>query len=135
MEEDKNGIRFGVYLDRDLLDQCDAAISQTNARSRSEFIADALEFYLAWLGSQNYSKVLTPALESVIDAKISGTEKRLSGVLYKQSIELAMLMHTVASLQSIDEDTLEDLRKLCVLEVRRLNGQLHLEDVVHFQNS
>ena len=75
MADETHSVRLGVYLDRDLVDRCDAALPKANAGSRSELIADALTFYLAWLDTGDYSKVLTPALESVIDARIKSTER------------------------------------------------------------
>ena len=97
MKQDQNAARIGIYIDKELLSRCDAAIPATNARSRSELISDALELYLAWLHSKDASKVLTPALESVIAGKIGDTENRLARVLFKQGVELAMLMHVVAA--------------------------------------
>lgn len=47
--ENKNGKRIGMYISEDLLDRCDAAIGKTNAESRSEFICDAIEHYIAVL--------------------------------------------------------------------------------------
>ena len=67
---DNDSKRIGLYIGKDLLKACDNAIAQTNAISRSEFISNAIEFYIAWLNSKNISKVLTPALESVISSKI-----------------------------------------------------------------
>ena len=81
---DNDSKRIGLYINQDLLNTCDNAISITNATSRSEFISDAIEFYIAWLNSKNVSRVLTPALESVISSKILDTEDRLARVLFKQ---------------------------------------------------
>ena len=67
MQTQKDSVRMGVYISKKLQDRVDHAIPKTDARSRSEFITDALELYLAWLDSYDYSKVLTPALESVIE--------------------------------------------------------------------
>ena len=97
MKQDQNAARIGIYIDKQLLSRCDAAIPAANARSRSELISDALELYLAWLHNKDASKVLTPALESVIAGKIGDTENRLARVLFKQGVELAMLMHVVAA--------------------------------------
>lgn len=101
---DNDSKRIGLYINQDLLNTCDNAISITNATSRSEFISDAIEFYIAWLNSKNVSRVLTPALESVISSKILDTEDRLARVLFKQGVELAMLMHVVAATNEITED-------------------------------
>ena len=73
MPENKNGKRIGLYINEELLARCDAAISKTNATSRSEFICDAVEHYIAVLTAKETSKVLTPALESVIGGKIASS--------------------------------------------------------------
>ena len=43
MPENKNGKRIGLYISEELLARCDAAISKTNATSRSEFVCDAVD--------------------------------------------------------------------------------------------
>ena len=133
MKQDQNAARIGSYIDKQLLSRCDAAIPAANARSRSELISDALELYLAWLHNKDASKVLTPALESVIAGKIGDTENRLARVLFKQGVELAMLMHVVAAANDIREQDLDALRKLCVDEVSRLGGKYKFDDAVRFQ--
>ena len=131
--KDNNSVRTGIYIDKNLLDRCDENISRTNASSRSEFISDSIEMYLSWLNSKETSKILTPALESVIGAKIAVTENHIARVLFKQSVELAMMMHVVAGAFEIDEDNLERLRGMCVDEVSRLCGRFKFEDAVRIQ--
>ncbi len=120
-------------MERDLLRRVDEAMGKTSARSRSEFISDALEFYIAWLHSEETGKVLTPALESVISGRIGDTENRIARVLFKQSVELAMLMHVVAATHSIRPEDVESLRKMCVGEVSKINGKFHFDDAVKLQ--
>ena len=130
---DNESKRIGLYINQDLLKTCDNAISRTNAASRSDFISNAIEFYIAWLDSKNTTKILTPALESVIGSKILDTEDRIARVLFKQGVELAMLMHVVAATNDITESQLKDLRKICVEEVRRNSGKYKFEDAFRFQ--
>ena len=130
---DNTSKRIGLYINQDLLKTCDNAISRTNAISRSDFISNAIEFYIAWLDSKNTTKILTPALESVIGSKILDTEDRIARVLFKQGVELAMLMHVVAATNDITESQLKDLRKICVEEVRRNSGKYKFEDAFKFQ--
>lgn len=120
-------------MDSSLLRRVDEAMGKTRARSRSEFISDALEFYIAWLHSEETGKVLTPALESVISGRIGDTENRIARVLFKQSVELAMLMHVVAATHSIRPEDVESLRKMCVGEVSKVNGKFHFDDAVKLQ--
>lgn len=133
MSKEQEPVRTGFYVEKELLNRADEAIQKTSARSRSEFISDALEFYIAWLHSEETSKVLTPALESVIGAKIKDTENRIARVLYKQSVELAMLMHVVAATHMVRPEDLESLRKMCVNEVSKVNGKFNFDDAVRMQ--
>lgn len=133
MKQEKEAIRTGIYIEKALLDRVDAAMSETDARSRSDFITKALEFYIAWLHSEESSKVLTPALESVISGRIGDTENRIARVLFKQSVELAMLMHVVAATHSIRPEDVESLRKMCMSEVSKVNGKFRFEDAVRLQ--
>lgn len=125
--------RIGLYINQGLLKACDNAISRTNATSRSDFISNAIEFYIAWLDSKNTTKILTPALESVIGSKILDTEDRIARVLFKQGVELAMLMHVVSATNDITESQLKELRKICVEEVKRNSGKYKFEDAFRFQ--
>ena len=132
-KEENQNTRIGLFINKQLVERCDDMISKTNALSRSEFICDAIDFYIAWLNCENNSKVLTPALESVVSARITDTENRLARVIFKLAIEVAMMMHVVAGTNQVNQSQLGELRKLCVDEVSRLNGRYKFEDAVKFQ--
>ena len=85
------------------------------------------------LKKKNYSDLLTPAFESVVGGKIATTENHIARVLFKQSVEIAMMMHVVAGAFQIDEDNLDRLRGMCVDEVSRLGGKFKFEDAVRIQ--
>ena len=130
MEETKNATRIGLYIDTDLLARCDASIPLTDARSRSEFVCDAIEHYIALLNVQGSSKVLTPALESVIGGKIAGTEDRISRMIFKLAVEIAVQNHLTARRYEFQEGYLEELRDYCAQEVASTNGRMNLADIV-----
>lgn len=129
METSKPGNRIGLYIDADLLTRCDAAIPMTNARSRSEFICDAIEHYIAVLNAKGSSKVITPALESVIGGKIAGTEDRISRMIFKLAVEIALMNHLNAGRYRYNDQYLDELRDYCVQEVATLNGRMNLADI------
>ena len=129
MSKTKNVTKTGISISPELLARCDASIALTNAQSRSEFICDAIEFYIAALQSGGYSKVLTPALESVIGSKIALSEDRISRMVYKLAVEIAMLNHLYAAAYDTEEDYIEWLRDHCKLEVAKINGRMNLNDI------
>ena len=129
MSETNNSSRIGVYIGDDLLARCDAAMEKTNADSRSEFIRDALEHYIAVINMQESSKVLTPALKSVIGSKIALTEDRISQLLFKLIVEIAVQNHLTAGRYRYEDDYLDGLRDYCVQEVKALNGRMDLKEI------
>ena len=129
MSEINNSSRIGVYIGDDLLARCDAAMEKTNADSRSEFIRDALEHYIAVINMQESSKVLTPALESVIGSKIALTEDRISQLLFKLTVEIAVQNHLTAGRYRYEDSYLDGLRDYCVQQVKALNGRVDLKEI------
>lgn len=131
--QENNSNRIGVYINNELLARCDAAMEKSNAESRSEFIREAIEHYIAVLNMKESSRVLTPALESVIGSKIALTEDRISRLLFKLGVEIAMMSNIIAATHDIDEDSLSALRRFCTNEVAAIGGKYSFEDVVEFQ--
>ena len=131
--KNSNGKRIGLYISEDLLNRCDAAVKKTNADSRSEFICDAIEHYIAVINMQESSKVLTPALESVIGSKIALTEDRISRIVFKLGVEVAMMNNILAATHNIDADNMDSLRQYCTEEVATIGGKYKFEDAVKYQ--
>ena len=129
MSEINNSSRIGVYIGDDLLARCDAAMEKTNADSRSEFIRDALEHYIAVINMQESSRVLTPALESVIGSKIALTEDRISQLLFKLTVEIAVQNHLTAGRYRYEDSYLDGLRDYCVQQIKALNGRVDLKEI------
>ena len=129
MEETKNATRIGLYIDTDLLARCDASIPLTDARSRSEFICNAIDHYIAVLNVKGSSKVLTPALESVIGGKIASTEDRISRMIFKLAVEVSVQNHLTAGRYQFEDGYLEELRDYCTQEVASTNGRMNLADI------
>ena len=127
--DNNKGKRIGVYISEELLDQCDAAVEKSGADSRSEFICDAIMHYIAVINMAENSRVLTPALESVIGSKIALTEDRINQMLFKVAVELAMQNHLTAERYRYEDDYLDGLRDYGVQEVKALNGRMDLKEI------
>ena len=127
--DNNKGKRIGVYISEELLDQCDAAVEKSGADSQSEFICDAIMHYIAVINMQDSSRVLTPALESVIGSKIALTEDRINQMLFKVAVELAMQNHLTAGRYRYEDGYLDSLRDYCVQEVKALNGRMDLKEI------
>ena len=109
---------------------CDRMTEQLGLKSRNDFIRDAVDFYISWQSRESVERVLTPALESVISAKIRDTEERLARILFKLAVDQNFLAHIVVDGYQYNEDYLEQMRINSINEVKRTNGSLTVKDVL-----
>ena len=90
--------------------------------------------YLGYLSAGENTAFLPGAFLSTMKGIVAESDHRHASMLFKLSVEMAMLMNIVAATQEIDKLTLERLRGECVKEVKRLNGTFSMEDAVNWQS-
>lgn len=133
MSQPKEKVKFALYLQPESMGQVEHWYRLIECRSKSEFIENAIKFYVGFLMADDGGTYLPNAFLSNMKSIVAESTNQLSKMLFKQSVELAMLMNIVAATQDIDRDTLSRLRGECVKEVKRLNGGLRFEDAVEWQ--
>lgn len=121
----------GVRLRIDQWEDCDRFSESLGMASRNDFIRDAIDFYLEYLRRNNSVKFLTPALESVIAAKVRDSEERLARLLFKLAVDQNLLAHAVADCFEIEPDTVDDMRVQAVREVRETNGTIRTDEILN----
>ena len=97
MSENANKIRCGFYLEKELLDECDCFLEQSNSRSRNELVRKAIEFYLGHLKADNNIEYLAPAIKKLVTAAVSASEEKTSRLLFKIALEkfqICLLLRT-----------------------------------------
>lgn len=70
---------------------------------------------------------------STMKGALGSLEHRLANLLFKNTVELAILQHIIAAANDIDERTLREVRGMCVDDVKAINGSLNIDDIVRFQ--
>ena len=133
MTKETEKVRRGFYIDRDILERVDGMLEQANARSRNEFVADALKFYMGYLTARKAENYLLQSLSSVITGTVQDSENRIARMDFKLAVELSKLAHVIAYTHEVDEESLEKLHVKCVEEVRRINGAVDFESAYKYQ--
>ena len=120
----------GVMLTQAQWDRCDRLANEKGYRSRNAFLRDAVDFYCSWLEKDQSERFLTPALESVIGAKIRDSEERINRNLFKIAVDLSILAKIVLDEDGggYDEDYLAELRQDSIKEVSQTNGSIKMEE-------
>lgn len=126
--------RVCLYLPSDVVDMCDGNLALAKVTSRNKFVEDAVRFYDCYLHKKVNTKLLTPAFESVIDARLDLTEYRLSRSLFKLAVEIATEINLIAASFELDPSKVQTMKHRVINEVKELRGEFDLEKIVEFQN-
>jgi len=125
--------RTAVWLYPETIAQMDAMLDMDNAKSRSEFIEKALQFYMGYLTSESTAEYLPKVLVSAMQGILRETENRNSSNLFRLSVEMSMMMNILAAGLEISDEDLRKLRGRCINEVKKTKGKISMEDAVKFQ--
>ena len=103
----------GVYCEEVMLEEIKDNLSRADCRTRNEFINKAVRFYLAYLETRENGALLFPMLDEALDGRMKDLEMRLSRVLFKLAVEVAIMSHIVAGTNEISDQQLAAIRKMC----------------------
>lgn len=126
--------RVCFYFPAEIIEMCDGNLSLAKAKSRNQFVIDAIKLYDCVLHKDVNTELLTPAFETVIDARLDLTEYRLSQILFKLAYEMAATMNVFAGAFHIDSEKLELMKDRVLYEVKAVNGAINLKDIIDYQN-
>lgn len=102
-------------------------------KSQSEFIERAIQYYVGHVTADDDTSYLPNAFLSNMKSIVAESDNRISRLLFKLAVELAVTMNVVAATNENDESALNRLRGECVKEVQRLNGSFSFDDVNDWQ--
>jgi metal-responsive CopG/Arc/MetJ family transcriptional regulator len=127
--------RSTIWLSPNIMNSLDDMKSKANCKSRSEFIEQAIKFYSEYNDSMNKGQYLPLSISSAMNGMIKVSEDRISKRLFKNTVELSMIMNVLSATVDIDNDTLKKLRVKCIREINGTNGKLDFEEINRYQKS
>ena len=130
--EDKKE-RFTLWMNHSTFDKVEKIYREGNCEKKSEFIEKAVNFYCGYLDMNKSEEFLSPVLNDVIKKQFTQSNKRISRLIFKLAVELAITMNIVAFNQGVDKEFLRTLRGECVKEVKKTNGIFTFDDADDWQ--
>ena len=116
----------GVRMPDEQWKMCQEKAKELGYHNPSEFVRDAIDFYVEWTGRESSEKFLTPALESVVRGIVKDSEDRTCRLLFKMAVDINMLSHLVLQDYRYSDEELRELRCESVRIVSDTNGSIHL---------
>ena len=131
MKETKS--KYAIYLYPSQMEEIKSLMDQANAKSQSEFVSDAIRFYIGYLQQGKNVDYLAPIITQAIKEEIRSTEKNISQILFKLAVESAMISELQATQIRVSKEQMEQLRRMCSRIVAENNGIITLEKAVKHQ--
>ena len=125
---DKKESQLRIWVTPELIDKMEKTIKETGCPSRSEFVRDAIEFYIAYHNQNKNVNFISPIISSVIKNEIDGAVRNISAMLFKMAVEESLLTEVLAWYADIDTDNLDNIRELCKYKVATTNGILSFKE-------
>ncbi len=97
MKAVKGKIRFALWLKPETMEKVRTASAQNDCGSLSEFIEKAVLAYLGYLSAGENTAFLPGAFLSTMKGIVAESDHRHASMLFKLSVEMAMLMNIVAA--------------------------------------
>lgn len=126
--------KYAHWLRPSLVLEMESMLDEANATSKSDFVTQAIEFYIGYLRQKKCIDFISPLLAQSIKSEIGSVENNISKMLFKLSVEQSIVNNLIASQNEIDEYEMEGLRNSCAEEVARLGGVVTFEDAYEWQN-
>ena len=131
MRETKS--KYSFYLYPSQMEEIKDFMGQANAKSQSEFVSDAIRFYIGYLQQGKNVDYLAPIIAQTIKEEIRSTEKNISQILFKLAVESAMLSELQATQIRVTDEQMEQLRRMCSRIVSENNGIITFEKACKHQ--
>ena len=103
-------------------------------QQKSKWVYWKSNYVLWWVQSFNVGNQYLPvAISSAVQGTVKSSEDRISKLLYKNTVELSMVMNVLSAIADVDNDTLKKLRVKCMNEVKATNGKISFEEINKYQ--
>ena len=116
----------GIRMPEEQWEMCQEKAKELGYHNPSEFVRDAIDFYVEWTNRESSEKFLTPALESVVRGIVKDSEDRNARLLFKMAVDINLITRIICSDFNYSEADLRRLRQESVRIVSDTNGTIHL---------
>ena len=123
---DNNKVKKGFWITEDMDKEIDAYLQLDNCDSRSEFVMNALKFYIGYMNTKNAGAFLPEALSAMLTGTLDG---------FKQGVDINLMGQIIAYYTELDDGEYERLRGKAIRDMKRTNGRISFKDALDFQKS
>ena len=129
----ENKKKYAYWMRPSMVAGIEEMIPDANAKSKSDFVCKAVNFYIGYLRQQKNINYLAPVLARSIKNEVRSVENNICEMLFKVAVEQAINSNLISAEYDIDSNLLDELRDSCAKAVAETNGLITFEDAYDWQ--
>lgn len=115
---------ISLWLEEELLKECDELIKEGSAKNRSEYFENALRFYTDYQKGKEFSEIMGQTLMKVFQSTMNSFGNRIARQMFKQSVETSKLFWLLVKKLDVKPELVDVLHNSCTEEVKKINGAI-----------
>lgn len=125
--------KTSISLDEETFQLCEKYAAE-NSKSRSEFIATAIQKYISDLELGRQKNIIAKELaDEIVKGSEAGVTKISKG-LFRYAVEVEIIIMILSELSDIPPEVMEEYRREAIRNVRRTRGKINLGDLIARNN-
>lgn len=125
--------RVSIWLRASTRQKIEEMYQLDGCKSKSDYVERAVAFYTGYVLSDKADSYLSNMITSSLKSIVRESDNRLSRLIFKLAVELAITMNVVAANQGVDKEVLNTLRGECIKEVKKTNGIFTFDEADKWQ--
>lgn len=125
--------RVSIWLRASTRKKIEEMYQLDGCKSKSDYVERAVAFYTGYVLSDKADSYLSNMITSSLKSIVRESDNRLSRLIFKLAVELAITMNVVAANQGVDKEVLNTLRGECIKEVKKTNGIFTFDEADKWQ--
>lgn len=127
-------VRKPVNIEPELYDEIDLYLEKAGAKSKSEFIRDAVWFYINYLRTEKSIDFIAPIINDVMKNNLEYLRDGMNEMLFKLAVQVSKLNLIVADDREISMGEFTNLNIEACKFVSENNGVLDFDNAYYMQN-
>ena len=130
----KDKQRISIYIDRELVKQADATMPLSGCESRNEFVARAIERYIAELILGRDNPFISEALTESVAKACQENMGKVSNGLFRYAVYVDLMARMFGDYFRISPRQFEEYQRQAYNNVRRTRGKVPLDETIKHSN-
>lgn len=129
----ENKKKYAYWMYPSMVKEIEKSLDSANATSKSDFICQAVKFYIRYLHLGKSMNLIAPVLEHAVHNEAESVERNLSEIMFKIAVELGVLSNVICAANHYSSETVSSLRENVTEEIASTNGVFTFEDAYLWQ--